>query len=231
MVGCVDAEQGQATGQHRPGGFGEREPGAVGGRGFLRTAGKDGGQQGQDGIGDGDEVPGETVGGAVGCRLGEDAGVIREQGGDVVPYVPGFGVEPQVGGVTAESPGAGVGVPDAEERVALTLDEVLVGDTGPVMTGGMKQGPAGGVAAELEGAVPAGAGTGRTTNSGGETESCAPSASPPTPHTPPTPRMSTQRGSRGPRTGCGRRPPGIAGSDRGRPSPRRPVPHGDSSAG
>ncbi|WP_456243472.1 hypothetical protein, partial [Streptomyces mesophilus] len=28
VFGGVDAEQGQATGEHRPGGFGEREPGA-----------------------------------------------------------------------------------------------------------------------------------------------------------------------------------------------------------
>ncbi len=66
MVGCVDAEQGQAAGQHRPGGFGEGEPGAVGGRGFLVAEGQDGGQQGREGVGDGDQMPGEPVGGAVG---------------------------------------------------------------------------------------------------------------------------------------------------------------------
>ena len=78
MFGCVDAEQGQATGQHRPGGFGEREPGTVGGRGFLRAARKDGDQERQNGIGDGDEMPGEQVGGTVRGRPGEDAGVIGE---------------------------------------------------------------------------------------------------------------------------------------------------------
>lgn len=87
MFGCVDAEQGQATGQHRPGGFGEREPGTVGGRGFLRTTRKDGGEKRENGVGDGDEMPGQAVGGVVrGGRL-EDAGVIGEgvpQGGRVV---------------------------------------------------------------------------------------------------------------------------------------------------
>jgi hypothetical protein len=76
VIGCVDAEQGQAAGQHRPGGFGKGEPGTVGGRGFLLAARKDDGKKGHDGIGDGDEVPGETVGGVVLCGRGEDAGVV-----------------------------------------------------------------------------------------------------------------------------------------------------------
>lgn len=80
MFGCVDTEQGQATGQHRPGGFGKSEPGTVGGRGFLGTPRKHDGQQRQHGIGDGDEMPGEAVGRAVGCRLGEDSGVVGEGG-------------------------------------------------------------------------------------------------------------------------------------------------------
>lgn len=87
MIGGVDAEQGEAAGQHRPGGFGEREPGAVGGRGFLVAAREHGGQDGEHGIGDGDEVPGKTVGRAVSCRTGEDAGVVgegREEGDQVV---------------------------------------------------------------------------------------------------------------------------------------------------
>ncbi|KOU59623.1 hypothetical protein ADK57_32475 [Streptomyces sp. MMG1533] len=70
VLGCVDTEQGQAAGQHRPGGFGKREPGTVGGRGFLVAARQDGGKEGGDGIGDGDEVPGEAVGGAVRCGSG-----------------------------------------------------------------------------------------------------------------------------------------------------------------
>jgi hypothetical protein len=76
----MDAEQGQAAGQHRPGGCGKGEPGTVGGRGFLLADRQDGGEKGQHGIGDADEVPGETVGGAVGCGLGEDAGVVGEEG-------------------------------------------------------------------------------------------------------------------------------------------------------
>lgn len=40
VSGCADTEQGQATGQHRPGGLGEGEPGTVGGRGFLVPDGK-----------------------------------------------------------------------------------------------------------------------------------------------------------------------------------------------
>ncbi len=78
MFGCVDAEQGQATGQHRPGGFGEREPGTVGGRGFLRPARQHRGQQGQHGIGDADEVPGKSIGSAVRGGLGEHAGVVGQ---------------------------------------------------------------------------------------------------------------------------------------------------------
>ena len=54
MFGCVDTEQGQATGQHRPGGFGKSEPGTMGGRGFLRTEREDSGQQRHHGIGDAD---------------------------------------------------------------------------------------------------------------------------------------------------------------------------------
>jgi hypothetical protein len=41
-----------------------------------------------------------------------------------------------------------VGVPDAEEGVALALGEMLVADTGPVVRGGQEQGPAGRVTAE-----------------------------------------------------------------------------------
>ncbi len=64
-IGCADAERGEATGEHRPGGFGEREPGAVGGRGFLVAEGQDGVLEREQGVGDGFEVPGDPVGGAV----------------------------------------------------------------------------------------------------------------------------------------------------------------------
>jgi len=170
VVGCVDAEQGEAAGQHRPGSFGEREPGTVGGRGFLVAAREHGGQDGEAGIGDGDEVPGQAVGRAVRCRTRENAGVVGKDGGElgdrvlsyvvlsyflyvVLSYVAGLGGEAQVGGVTAEGPGAGVGVTDAEERVALALEQVIGGDTGPVVDGGVQERPAGGVGAEEGGVV------------------------------------------------------------------------------
>jgi hypothetical protein len=63
-------------------------------------------------------------------------------------HVPGLGVEVQVGSVAGEGPGAGVGVTDPEERVALPLDQVVGGDAGPVMGGRVEERPAGGVPAE-----------------------------------------------------------------------------------
>lgn len=161
MFGCVDAEQGQATGQHRPGGFGEREPGAVGGRGFLLAARQHGGQKGQDGIGDGDEMPGKPVRGAMGGGRGEDAGVVGEGGDDVVSVAgvegvaglhgPGLGSEPEATGVTADGPDTGVRIPHPEQRIALPLHEVIGGDPGPVVRRGMEQGPLGGVGPERRG--------------------------------------------------------------------------------
>lgn len=166
MFGCVDAEQGEAAGQHRPGGFGEGEPGTVGGRGFLVAERQDGGQQGRERVGDGDEVPGQPVGGAVVGGGGEDAGVVGErveEGVHVCADGAGVGGEAEVGGVTEEGAGTGVGVPDAEEGVGLALGEVLVvlaaAEVGAVVRGGVEEGPAGGVAAEGVGS--AGAGTGR----------------------------------------------------------------------
>lgn len=151
MFGCVDAEQGQAAGQHRPGGFGEGEPGTVGGRGFLLTEGQHGGQQRREGVGDGHEVPGEPVGGAVGGGGGEDAGMVGE-GLEQRGRVDGarLGPEPQVGGITHNRPAPGMRVPHPEQRVALTLHEMLVPDAGPVVRRGMQQGPAGGVTPEGE---------------------------------------------------------------------------------
>lgn len=81
VFGCVDAEQGQAAGQHRPGGFGERQPGPVGGRGFLVAARQHRVLEGEQGVGDDDQVPGETIGSAVRGRSGEGGGVFGE-GGD-----------------------------------------------------------------------------------------------------------------------------------------------------
>lgn len=161
MFGCTDAEQGQATGQHRPGGFGEREPGTVGGRGFLVTDRQHRVLEVEKGVGGGDEMPGKPVGGAVGGGGAEDAGVFGKGGEEVLRfgYVAGGTVEAERGGIAAEGPGTGVGVPDAEEGVALTLDEMVRGDPGPVVGRGVEEGPAGGVVAE--GAGSSGAGTGR----------------------------------------------------------------------
>lgn len=52
----------------------------MGGRGFLVAAREHAGQDSEDGIGDGDELPGQTVGRAVRCRTGEDTGVVCEDG-------------------------------------------------------------------------------------------------------------------------------------------------------
>lgn len=107
--------------QHRPGGFGEREPGAVGGRGFLVSERQHGVLEGEEGVGGDDEVPGEPVGRAVQGRLRQH-GRIPGEGSDelvaagyVFGYVTGVAGAAERGGVTGEGPGAGVGVPDPEE--------------------------------------------------------------------------------------------------------------------
>ena len=151
MFWGVDAEEGQAAGQHRPGGFGKREPGTVGGRGFLVTQRKHGVLEGEHRVGGGDEMPGETVGRTVAGGGGEDVGVGGEGVDEVcrlVLYVAGGAGETEGGGVAAEGPGAGVGVPDPEEGVGLPLGEVVRGDAGVVVRSGVQQGPAGSVAAE-----------------------------------------------------------------------------------
>ncbi len=56
--------------------------------------------------------------------------------------------EPKIGGITHKRPTAGMRVPHPEQRVALTLHQMLVPDPGPVVRRGMQQGPAGGVTAE-----------------------------------------------------------------------------------
>ena len=167
MFGCVDTEQGQAAGEHRPGGFGKREPGAVGGRGFLLPLRQHGVLKPEKRVGHDHEVPGEPVGSVVGGGEGEGPGVGGqggveggvqggrfsgggglEAGGRRFPYVAGFGGETEGGGVSREGAGAGVRVPDTEEGVALPLGEMFVADAGPVVRGGQEQSPAGGVAAE-----------------------------------------------------------------------------------
>ncbi len=193
-------------GQHRPGGFGEGEPGTVGGRGFLVAEGQDGGQQGRERVGDGDEVPGEPVGGAVGGGGGQDAGVVGEglMQRRLVRHVSRLCPELEIGGITHNRPTAGMRVPHAEQRVALTLHQVFVPDAGPVVRRGVEQGPAGGVAAEGVGS--AGAGTGRRG-----------SVPAPTVMSPGTPSMRTQASSGG-RAQCIRGgPPGTA--EPGRRSP------------
>lgn len=167
MVRGTDAEQGQAAGQHRPGGFGEREPGAVGGRGFLVAEREHRVLNGEQRVGDDDEMPGKPIRRTVpGCG-GEHVGVRGEGAEEVlgvvgvvvgVSYVANGAGEAEGGGVTGEGPGAGVGVPDPEEGVALTLDEMVRGDPGPIVPGGMKQSPAGGVAAEGGGVLGGGYG-------------------------------------------------------------------------
>lgn len=160
--GCADAEQGQATGQHRPGGFGEREPGAVGGRGFLVAEGQHGVLDGEEGVGGGDEVPGEPVGRAVVRGAREGARVLGERvqqglgAGDV--HGPGLGREVQPGGAAREGARPRMRVAHAEQRIALTLHEVVGGDPGPVVRGGVQQRPAGGVPAERRGVLPGGHG-------------------------------------------------------------------------
>ena len=63
-------------------------------------------------------------------------------------YVAGGAVEAEFSGVTGEGSGEGVRVTDPEEGVGLALHEVVGGDTGPVVGGGVEKGPAGGVTAE-----------------------------------------------------------------------------------
>lgn len=156
MVGCVDAEQGQAAGQHRPDGFGESQPGTVGGRGFLPTARQHARQQGQRGIGHGDEMPGEPVRGTVLGGGGENAGVVGEGGegggGNTLGAFQGPGIshKPEISGIPPQGPGPGVDVPHPEQRIDLPLHEPLLPTPDPVVPGGSQQRPAPGVAPEGE---------------------------------------------------------------------------------
>lgn len=133
----------------------------MGGRGFLVAERQHQVLEGEQGVGGGDEVPGEAVGSAMGRGDAQDTGVLGEGAEQVVglrDVTRGAG-EAEGGGVAGESPGAGVRVPDAEERVALPLKKVRVTDPGPVVPGGPQQRPASGVGAEGVGS--SGAGTGR----------------------------------------------------------------------
>lgn len=145
--GCADAEHGEATGEHRPGGFGEREPGTMGGRGFLVAERQNGVLEREQRVGSGFQVPGDPVGGAVAGGAEEDDGVVAEHA-EKFGCVDGSlvrGPESELGRVAEQPPHAGVRVPDAEEGVALVLDEEGRPVERPVLGRGPEQGPAGGV--------------------------------------------------------------------------------------
>lgn len=133
----------------------------MGGRGFLVAERQHGVLEGEEGIGGDDEMPGKPVGRTVHGRLREHGRIPGEGTDEVVAvgYVTGVAGAAERGGVAGEGLDAGVGVPDTEEGIALPLNEVVAADPGPVVRGGVQQGPAGGVGAEGVGS--AGAGTGR----------------------------------------------------------------------
>lgn len=189
MIGCVDAEQGQATGQHRPGGFGEGEPGTVGGRGFLLTQRQHGGKQRQYGIGDAHEMPGKPVGRPVSGGAEENTGVIGKGPMQrwLIRYAPRLRPKPNLGSITHNRPRPGMRVPHPEQRIALTLHQMLVPDPGPVVRHGMQQGPAPGVTTERNRI--GGRGNGPNANLGGfPTEAVDPYAQ----HAPPLGRERTR---------------------------------------
>lgn len=154
MFGRADAEQGQAACQHRPGGFGESQPGTVGGRGFLVTGGQ--GRAGvvevEERVRDGFQLPGDPVGRAVTGPGEQDAGVVGDEveegaGRTVVRGCVPCG-EAEEGGPAGEGTGPGVGVTDPEERVRLALDEQFGAEGGAVVPGGPQEPPAGRVGPE-----------------------------------------------------------------------------------
>ena len=157
VFGGADAEQGQAACEHRPGGFGEGEPGAVGGRGFLvaeRAATAAPGSRGRRRRCD--EVPGEAVGGAVAGGGGEDAGVVGdggEQRAGVGPRRCRTG-PPGSRGAAALRVRARVRAWAYRTRKRGLLSRWTRCSSpmrGAVVGGGAQQGPAGGVAAEAQG--------------------------------------------------------------------------------
>lgn len=89
--------------------------------------------------------------------------MIREQSDEVVDghrvhpvQWTGLPGEAEIGGVTADGPGAGVGVTDPEEGVALTLDQMVGGDPGSIVRGGVEQRPPRGVETEWSGILGSG---------------------------------------------------------------------------
>lgn len=152
MFGCADTEQGQAAGEHRPGGFGNGQPGAVGGRGFLVADGqrRRGVLEVEEGVRGVFEMPGEPVGRAVAGGGGEGLGVVgqRAQQCGCVDILVVRAVESEERGATGERAGPGVGVADEEQRVSGALYEKLVAERGPVVPGRPQQPPPDGIAPE-----------------------------------------------------------------------------------
>lgn len=129
MFGCADAEQGQAAGQHRPGGFGEREPGTVGGRGFLVAERQHAVLKTENSVCGHDKMPRQPVGRPM--PRGETQGMrIFGQGGEEVGF-GGGGAEEAIdfGGGGSDEGGAGgpgrdtrttgvTGAPDTETHTS-----------------------------------------------------------------------------------------------------------------
>lgn len=110
VFGYANAEQGQATGQHRPDGFGEREPGTVGGQGFLVLERQHTVLKVEQRIAQSFELPGEPVGGGEAGGAEEGVGVVGEETVEV-PCAGGGGGEVARGairGAVSGSRGAGV---------------------------------------------------------------------------------------------------------------------------
>lgn len=153
MFRCADAEQVQATGKHRPGSLGKGQPGTVGGQGFLLAArqGRARVVEAEEGVGGGLEVPGEPVGGAVAGGGFEEAGVVAEEGeegegGGVVVSAVDAGTNPKINRIPEEAANPGMGVPHAEQRIALALGEEPTGiEIGQIVRGGPEQHPTSGI--------------------------------------------------------------------------------------
>lgn len=169
MFGCADTEQGQAAGQHRPGGLGNGQPGSVGGRGFLVADGQRGRGvlEVEEGVRDVFEMSGEPVGRAVAGGGGEGLGVVgqRAQQCGCVDILVVRTAESEERGAAGERAGPGVGVADEEQRVSGALYEQLVAERGPVVPGRPQQPPPDGIGPEplQQFARRAPAGRGRTT--------------------------------------------------------------------
>lgn len=213
MIGGADAEQVKAIGEHRAGGLGEGQPGAVNGQGFPLAAreGRTRVVEAEEGVGGGFEVAGDAVWGAVaGGGFGRpgEVGEKGEQGGlGGVVIGPRVGLHPKIARVPQQGPGAGMGVPHPEEGIGLTLGEEVGGvEIGEVMAGGPEQRPAGGIGPEA-----------------GE-EGCG--GNPGTAHDRHIPfqNLSPTRADKPPNNMRDERPPNLIGLGHPNPHPREPVP-------